>query len=67
MKLIYSYCCDAEQVPIKKLYTVIEMAAQGEHGGEAEAIFTGKQKININHFFGCLQDVIQHQDQDFVV
>lgn len=54
-------------VPIKKLYTVIEMAAQGEHGGEAEAIFTGKQKININHFFDCLQDVIQYQDQVLAV
>lgn len=52
------------QMPIKKLYTVVEMAAQGEHGGEAEAIFTGKQKINISHFFDCLKDVIQYQDQD---
>ncbi|KAI5662570.1 hypothetical protein M9H77_21893 [Catharanthus roseus] len=51
-------------MPIKKLYTVVEMAAQGEHGGEAEAIFTGKQKINISHFFDCLKDVIQYQDQD---
>lgn len=57
----------AEQVPIKKLYTVIEMAVQGEHGGEAEAIYSGKQKININHFFDCLQDVIQYQDQDIFV
>lgn len=54
-------------MPIKKLYTVIEMAVQGEHGGEAEAIYSGKQKISINHFFDCLQDVIQYQDQDIVV
>ncbi|KAJ1417643.1 P-loop containing nucleoside triphosphate hydrolase [Sesbania bispinosa] len=43
-------------MPIKKLYTLIEMAAQGAQGGSAEAIFSGKEKINISHFYDCLQD-----------
>ncbi|KAG9147070.1 hypothetical protein Leryth_005311 [Lithospermum erythrorhizon] len=46
-----------KDMPIKKLYMVIEMAAQGEHGGCAEAIYSGQQKINIAHFYDCLQDV----------
>ncbi|KAI9121128.1 hypothetical protein K1719_008161 [Acacia pycnantha] len=45
--------------PIKKLYTLIEMAAQGEHGGSAEAIYSGKEKIKLSHFYDCLQDVIR--------
>ncbi|KAK1308025.1 Vesicle-fusing ATPase [Acorus calamus] len=44
-------------VPIKKLYMVVEMAAQGERGGSSEAIYSGKEKININHFFDCLGDI----------
>uniref|UniRef100_A0A7C9F876 Vesicle-fusing ATPase n=1 Tax=Opuntia streptacantha TaxID=393608 RepID=A0A7C9F876_OPUST len=47
-------------MPIKKLYMLIEMAAQGEHGGRAEAIFSGKEKINISHFYDCLQDVVRY-------
>lgn len=47
-------------MPIKKLYMLIEMAAQGEHGGEAEAIYSGKEKIAISHFFDCLQDMIRY-------
>nr|GME05324.1 vesicle-fusing ATPase [Ipomoea batatas] len=47
-------------MPIKKLYMVIEMAAQGEHGGRAEAIFSGKEKINIAHFYDCLQDIVRY-------
>ncbi|KAE8708881.1 Vesicle-fusing ATPase [Hibiscus syriacus] len=46
-------------MPIKKLYMLIEMAAQGEQGGAAEAIFSGKEKIKISHFYDCLQDVIR--------
>lgn len=47
------------QMPIKKLYTLIEMAAQGEQGGSAEAVYSGKEKINISHFYDCLQDVVR--------
>ena len=39
---------------------VVEMAAQGEHGGSAEAIYSGKEKINISHFFECLQDMVRY-------
>ncbi|KDP20974.1 hypothetical protein JCGZ_21445 [Jatropha curcas] len=47
-------------MPIKKLYMLIEMAAQGEHGGSAEAIYSGRQKIKIAHFYDCLQDVVRY-------
>ncbi|KAG6387322.1 hypothetical protein SASPL_152509 [Salvia splendens] len=47
-------------MPLKKLYMVVEMAAQGEHGGSAEAIYSGKEKINISHFFECLQDMVRY-------
>ncbi|XP_031103443.1 vesicle-fusing ATPase-like [Ipomoea triloba] len=47
-------------MPIKKLYMVVEMAAQGEHGGKAEAIYSGKEKINISHFYDCLQDIVRY-------
>lgn len=46
-----------KDMPIKKLYMVVEMAAQGEHGGRAEAIYSGEEKINISHFYDCLKDV----------
>ncbi|XP_010272453.1 PREDICTED: vesicle-fusing ATPase-like [Nelumbo nucifera] len=46
-------------MPIKKLYVLIEMAAQGARGGGAEAIYSGKAKIDISHFFDCLGDVIR--------
>ncbi|KAL1567164.1 vesicle-fusing ATPase [Salvia divinorum] len=46
-------------IPLKKLYMVVEMAAQGEHGGSAEAIYSGKAKINISHFFECLQNMLR--------
>ncbi|KAK7362829.1 hypothetical protein VNO77_04953 [Canavalia gladiata] len=46
-------------IPIRKLYMLIEMAAQGEQGGSAEAIYSGKEKINIAHFYDCLQDVVR--------
>lgn len=38
---------------------LIEMAAQGAQGGSAEAIYAGKEKINISHFFDCLGDVVR--------
>lgn len=46
-------------MPIKKLYMLIEMAVQGPHGGSAEAIYSGKEKINISHFFDCLGDIVR--------
>lgn len=49
-------------MPIKKLYMLVEMAAQGEHGGNSEAVYSGKTKININHFFDCLGDVVSARD-----
>ncbi|WCJ27038.1 Vesicle-fusing ATPase [Euphorbia peplus] len=47
-------------MPIKKLYMLVEMAAQGETGGAAEAIYSGKQKIKIDQFYDCLQDVVRY-------
>lgn len=47
-----------EDMPIKKLYMLIEMAVQGEHGGAAEAIYSGREKVDVNHFFDCLRDII---------
>ncbi|KAL0406807.1 UNVERIFIED_CONTAM: Vesicle-fusing ATPase [Sesamum latifolium] len=47
-------------MPLKKLYMVVEMAAQGENGGAAEAVYSGKQKITISHFYDCLQDVVRY-------
>uniref|UniRef100_A0A1D1Z157 Vesicle-fusing ATPase n=1 Tax=Anthurium amnicola TaxID=1678845 RepID=A0A1D1Z157_9ARAE len=44
-------------MPLKKLYMLVEMAAQGEKGGNSEAIYSGQEKISINHFFDCLNDV----------
>ncbi|KAI4299381.1 hypothetical protein L6164_032848 [Bauhinia variegata] len=46
-------------ISIKRLYMLIEMAAQGEHGGSSEAIYSGKEKIKISHFYDCLQDVVR--------
>ncbi|KAK4589372.1 hypothetical protein RGQ29_020090 [Quercus rubra] len=47
-------------MPIKKLYMLIEMAAQGEQGGDSEAIYAGKEKIRISHFYDCLQDIVRY-------
>ncbi|PPR94389.1 hypothetical protein GOBAR_AA26279 [Gossypium barbadense] len=52
-------CECMNMMPIKKLYMLIEMAAQGEQGGAAEAIYSGKEKIKISHFYDCLQDVVR--------
>ncbi|KAJ4814573.1 Vesicle-fusing ATPase [Rhynchospora pubera] len=47
-----------DDLPIKKIYMLIEMAAQGSHAGGAEAIYAGEGKININRFFDILGDVV---------
>ena len=47
-------------MPIKKLYTLVEMAAQGPQGGSAEAIYAGEEKIDLNHFFSILSDIIRY-------
>lgn len=47
-----------EDMPIKKLYMLVEMAAQGAHGGAAKAIYDGEEKIDLNHFFDCLHDIV---------
>ncbi|KAJ0833267.1 putative vesicle-fusing ATPase [Helianthus annuus] len=47
-------------MPIKRLYMVVEMAAQGESGGSAEAIYSGKETIQISHFYECLQDIVRY-------
>lgn len=39
-------------MPIQKLYTLIETAAQC-----AKPIYSGKKKINITDFYNCLRDV----------
>ncbi|KAH9622100.1 hypothetical protein KSS87_022878, partial [Heliosperma pusillum] len=49
-----------DDMPIKKLYMLIEMAAQGEQGGKAESIYSGKEKIDISHFYECLQDIVRY-------
>ncbi|AQK87883.1 Vesicle-fusing ATPase [Zea mays] len=49
-----------DDMPIKKLYTLVEMAAQGPTGGSAEAIYAGEDKIDINHFFSILSDIIRY-------
>lgn len=47
-------------MPIKRVYMLIEMSAQGEQGGKAEAIYSGYEKINISHFYDCLQDLVRY-------
>ncbi|KAI6705127.1 hypothetical protein NL676_008089 [Syzygium grande] len=47
------------EMPIKKLSHLVEMAAQGEHGGAAEAIYSSREKIKIAHFYNCLQDFVR--------
>ncbi|EFH46127.1 predicted protein [Arabidopsis lyrata subsp. lyrata] len=43
-------------IPIKQLYFLIEMAAPRD-GRSKESIYTRKEKLNITHFFDCLQEV----------
>ncbi|KAL6184996.1 hypothetical protein ACLB2K_041131 [Fragaria x ananassa] len=52
-------------IPIKKLYMVIEMAAQGEQGGSSQAIFSGQSKIEIKHFRGILKDTVREINKEF--
>ncbi|KAB1201058.1 Vesicle-fusing ATPase [Morella rubra] len=47
-------------VPIKKLYMLIEMAAKGKSGGASEAIYSGKEKIRMSHFYDCLKDAVRY-------
>jgi vesicle-fusing ATPase len=47
-------------MPIKKLYMLIEMAAQGERGGASEAIYSGKEKIKISRFNDFLQGIARN-------
>lgn len=53
-----------DEIPIKKLFMLVEMVAQGEKGNSAEAIYSGKEKININHFFDCLRYLTGNDDLD---
>ncbi|KAI4365131.1 hypothetical protein MLD38_021147 [Melastoma candidum] len=47
-------------MPIKKLYTLVKMAAaQGRHAGNLDTADSSKQKIQINHFFDCLGDIMR--------
>eukprot|EP00253_Pinus_taeda_P001546 PITA_01546 len=53
-----------DKIPIKKLFMLVEMAAQGQKGNSAEAIYSGKEKININHFFDCVHYLTGNDDID---
>uniref|UniRef100_A0A0D6QXW2 Vesicle-fusing ATPase n=1 Tax=Araucaria cunninghamii TaxID=56994 RepID=A0A0D6QXW2_ARACU len=53
-----------DEIPIKKLFMLVEMAAQGKTGSSAEAIYSGKEKINIDHFFDCLGYLTGSDDLD---
>ncbi|KAJ3670985.1 hypothetical protein LUZ60_008411 [Juncus effusus] len=47
-----------DDMPIKKIYMMVEMAAVGSHSGGTKAIFGGEAKIDINRFFDILGDVV---------
>lgn len=51
-----------DDIPIKKLYMLVEMAAQGPTGTSAEAIYSGQEKVDIDHFLACLKDVFSNDD-----
>jgi len=53
--------CMMFQMPLKKLYMLVEMAAQGAKGGSSEAIYSGKEKMDINHFFDILGDIVTYR------
>ncbi|XP_048131493.1 vesicle-fusing ATPase-like [Rhodamnia argentea] len=42
-------------MPIKKLYRLIEQAAYRGHSGAAKAIYSGREKIKMAHFSDCLR------------
>ncbi|EFJ33073.1 hypothetical protein SELMODRAFT_407213 [Selaginella moellendorffii] len=46
-----------QEIPIKRLLMLVEMAAQGKGGEGAADVYAGKKKIDINHFFECLHDL----------
>ncbi|CAF2073011.1 unnamed protein product [Brassica napus] len=46
-------------IPIKQLYFLIEMAAQRD-GRSKETIYNRKEKLNLNHFFDCLEEVTEN-------
>ncbi|OAE30121.1 hypothetical protein AXG93_1112s1390 [Marchantia polymorpha subsp. ruderalis] len=46
-----------EEMPIKKLLTLVEMSAQGKSGEGAEAVYAGKEKIDISRFVDCYNDL----------
>ncbi|GAQ85859.1 vesicle-fusing ATPase [Klebsormidium nitens] len=46
-----------QEVPIKRLLMVLEMAAQGEEGEDADLIRQGAKKVDLNRFYDCLQQV----------
>ncbi|EFJ08288.1 hypothetical protein SELMODRAFT_236078 [Selaginella moellendorffii] len=46
-----------EEIPIKKLLMLVEMAAQGNQDDDAEDVYAGKRKIDKNYFMECLQDL----------
>ncbi|KAJ7544161.1 hypothetical protein O6H91_09G066600 [Diphasiastrum complanatum] len=46
-----------EEIPIKRLLMLVEMAAQGKSGQGAEEVYAGRSKIDIDHFYDCLHDL----------
>lgn len=46
-----------QEMPIKRLLMLIEMAAQGKEGEDAIAILKGHKKIDIHYFYDCLNDI----------
>ncbi|CAH2045375.1 unnamed protein product [Thlaspi arvense] len=44
-------------VPIKQLYTVIEMAAQRDGRSKEAIVYNREEKLNITHFLNCLEEV----------
>lgn len=45
------------QLSIKKLLMVVDMAATGKFEEQAEAVYSGQRKIDINVFYDCLSDL----------
>ncbi|KAI0523028.1 hypothetical protein KFK09_005418 [Dendrobium nobile] len=43
-------------MPLKQLYAVVDKAAVREKGTNLEAIYSGKEKIDLNNFFDTLSD-----------
>ena len=47
-----------EQLNVFAKEDIDTAAAQGEQGGDSEAIYAGEEKIRISHFYDCLQDIV---------